>query len=377
MIIVGQMQQSCQAIGYGGEYMKEKLNVAVIFGGKSGEHEVSLMSATNVIKAMDKDKYNIYMIGITKNGQWMAYRGEVENIMGGSWEKEAAELDRQETVNLMFSGILGGDPAFRLDAVFPVLHGPNGEDGTIQGLFEMLDIPYVGCGVLASALGMDKAVSKQLFRTAGLPVGNYEVVMKADWLKDPEGIIARIETDFSYPVFVKPANMGSSVGISKAHNQDELTAALAEAAKYDRKLLVEEYISCRELECAVLGNNEPMASGIGEIIPSHEFYDYEAKYFDDGKSVLIIPAGLSEAKTKEIRSIAVKAYKVLDCSGMSRVDFFMEKGTGKVYLNEINTIPGFTKISMYPKLWDAAGISYSELIDRLIRLAIERHLERK
>lgn len=351
--------------------MKEKLNVAVIFGGKSGEHEVSLMSATNVIKAMDKDKYHIYMIGITKNGQWMAYKGDVDKIIDGSWEKEAAELERDETINLLFSGIFRGEQDSKIDVVFPVLHGPNGEDGTIQGLFEMLDIPYVGCGVLASALGMDKAFSKQLFRTAGLPVGNYDVILKVDVQKDQEAVIAKLEADFSYPVFVKPANMGSSVGISKAHNREELAAALREAAKYDRKLLVEEYINCRELECAVLGNNEPMASGIGEIIPSHEFYDYEAKYFDDGKSVLVIPAELDEKKVKEIKSIAIKAFKALDCSGMARVDFFMEKSTGRIYLNEINTIPGFTKISMYPKLWEAAGISYGQLIDRLIQLSLD------
>lgn len=357
--------------------MKEKLNVAVIFGGKSGEHEVSLMSATNVIKAMDKDKYHIYMIGITKNGQWMAYKGDVDKIIDGSWEAEAAELERDETINLLFSGIFKGEQGARIDAVFPVLHGPNGEDGTIQGLFELLDIPYVGCGVLSSALGMDKVFSKQLFRTAGLPIGDYEVVMKSDLLKDAEKVISNLESDFNYPVFVKPANMGSSVGISKAHNREELTAALREAAKYDRKLLVEEYINCRELECAVLGNNEPMASGIGEIIPSHEFYDYEAKYFDDGKSVLVIPAELDEKKAKEIKSIAIKAFKALDCSGMARVDFFMEKSTGKIYLNEINTIPGFTKISMYPKLWETAGLGYGALIDKLIGLAVERHQERQ
>lgn len=356
--------------------MKEKLNVAVVFGGKSGEHEVSLMSATNVIKAMDKDKYNIYMIGITKNGRWMVYKGDTGGITDGSWERAAAALERDETVDLLFSGIFRGGQASKIDVVFPVLHGPNGEDGTIQGLFEMLDVPYVGCGVLSSALGMDKALSKQLFRTAGLPVGHYEVVLKADMEKDMEGVAAALETDFGYPVFIKPANMGSSVGISKAHDREELMAGLREAAKYDRKLLVEEYISCRELECSVLGNDEPVASGVGEILPSHEFYDYEAKYFDGGKSVLIIPAELDEKKTREIRSIAKKAYKALDCCGMARVDFFMEKATGKVYLNEINTIPGFTKISMYPKLWEAAGMSYGQLIDRLIGLAVERHAEK-
>ena len=357
--------------------MNNKLNVAVVFGGKSGEHEVSLMSATNVIKAMDKEKYNIFMIGITKQGKWMAYNGEADWIADGSWEKEAAGMDRDATINLLFSDLFNGKSDNRIDAVFPVLHGPNGEDGTIQGLFEMLDVPYVGCGVLASALGMDKAFSKQLFQIAGLPVGSYEVIMKKDILENESSVIERIEAKFNYPVFVKPANMGSSVGISKAHDRMELLEGLREASKYDRKILVEEYINCRELECSVLGNNEPIVSGVGEIIPSHEFYDYEAKYFDDGKSVLIIPAKLDEKKAEELYSIARKAYIALDCSGMARVDFFMEKGTDKIYINEINTIPGFTKISMYPKLWEAAGIGYSELIDRLIELSIDIYNQKR
>lgn len=357
--------------------MSEKLNVAVLFGGKSGEHEVSLMSATNVIKAMDKEKYNIYMIGITKKGKWMLYRGDVNKITDGSWEKEAESMDRDETIDLLFSKMFKGEEKCRIDIVFPVLHGPNGEDGTVQGLLEVLDVPYVGCGVIASALGMDKAFSKQLFKDAGLPVAEHIVVMKADIEKDMKPVIARVEDKFDYPVFVKPANMGSSVGITKAHNREELIEGFKNASLYDRKILVEEFINCREIECSVLGNNEPMVSGVGEIIPSHEFYDYEAKYFDDGKSILIIPADLDENKVEEIRSIAKKAYTALDCCGMARVDFFIEKGTEKVYINELNTIPGFTKISMYPKLWEAAGISYSRLIDRLIELAIERYNEKK
>ncbi|MGE5629614.1 MAG: D-alanine--D-alanine ligase family protein [Caulobacteraceae bacterium] len=356
--------------------MNKKLNVAVIFGGKSGEHEVSLMSVTNVINAMDKEKYNIYMIGITKQGRWMTYKGDVEKIVDGSWEKEAEGLSRDETIDLLFSGLFSGAGNTKIDVAFPVLHGPNGEDGTIQGLFEMLDIPYVSCGVLSSALGMDKAFSKQLFRNAGLPVGEYDVLLKDDMKKDMDSAVSRVELKFTYPVFIKPVNMGSSVGITKAHNREELIRGLNEACKYDRKVLIEENINCREYECAVLGNNDPVASGVGEIVPSREFYDYEAKYFDDGKSIIIIPAELDENKVKEIRSIAVKAYKALDCCGMSRVDFFMDKNTGKIYINELNTIPGFTKISMYPKLWDAAGISYSKLIDRLIELALERYKER-
>ncbi len=357
--------------------MSKRLNVAVVFGGKSGEHEVSLMSATNVIKAINKEKYNIHMIGITKQGKWMAYKGEVDKIADGRWEKEAAGIDRDETINLLFSGIFAGETENRIDVVFPVLHGPNGEDGTVQGLLEMLDIPYVGCGVMASALGMDKAFSKQLFKDEGLPVGNYDVIMKTDIIKDINIIISRLESKFRYPVFVKPVNMGSSVGISKAHNRMELIEGLREASKYDRKVIVEEFINCRELECSVLGNNEPIVSGVGEIIPSREFYDYEAKYFDDGKSALIIPANLDESVAAEIRSIAKKAYMALDCCGMARVDFFMEKSTKKIYINELNTIPGFTKISMYPKLWDAAGIGYSELIDRLIELSIDIYNQKR
>lgn len=355
--------------------MSEKLNVAVVFGGKSGEHEVSLMSATNVIKAMDKGKYNIHMIGITKQGRWMAFNGDVDKIIDGSWEKEAYGLDREETISLLFSSLFKGEAKSRIDVVFPVLHGPNGEDGTIQGLFEMLDIPYVGCGVMSSALGMDKEFSKQLFKDVGLDVGEYTVLLKTDIEKDMASAVSLTEKKFTYPVFIKPVNMGSSVGITKAHNREELIKGLKDACKYDRKIMIEENINCREFECAVLGNNNPVASGVGEIIPSNEFYDYEAKYFDDGKSVLVIPAELTVSKTEEIREAAVKAYKSLDCCGMSRVDFFMDKETGKIYLNEINTIPGFTKISMYPKLWDAAGVSYSKLIDRLIELAVERHNE--
>jgi len=355
--------------------MGEKLNVAVVFGGKSGEHEVSLMSATNIINAMDKEKYNIYMMGITKQGKWMTYKGDVNKIIDGSWEEEAAGLDKEETINLLFSGIFDDEAKRKIDVVFPVLHGPNGEDGTIQGLFEMLDIPYVGCGVMASALGMDKDFSKQLFGRAGLPVGDYIVMLKEDINKDMAYAAGTIEGKFAYPVFIKPANMGSSVGITKAHNRKELIDGLTEACRYDRKILIEENINCREIECSVLGNNDPVASGVGEIIPSKEFYDYEAKYFDDGKSVLVIPAELPDNKIQEIREIAVKAYKSLGCCGMARVDFFLEKGTEKVYLNELNTIPGFTKISMYPKLWDTAGLSCGKLIDRLIELAIERYNE--
>jgi D-alanine-D-alanine ligase len=241
----------------------------------------------------------------------------------------------------------------------------------------MLDVPYVGCGVMASALGMDKGFSKQLFKDAGLTVGDYTVVLKAEIEKDMASVVGVVEAKFTYPVFIKPVNMGSSVGITKAHDREELQKGLLDACKYDRKVMIEENINCREFECSVLGNNDPVASGVGEVIPSHEFYDYEAKYFDDGKSVLVIPAELPEEKVEELRAAAVKAYKALDCSGMARVDFFMEKETGRILINEINTIPGFTKISMYPKLWDTAGVSYGKLIDRLIELAVDRYNEKK
>ncbi|MDF2593159.1 MAG: D-alanine--D-alanine ligase [Clostridia bacterium] len=357
--------------------MQNKLNVAVVFGGKSGEHEVSLMSATNVINAMDKDKYNIYTIGITKQGKWMLYQGPVDKLQDGSWEQEASKLNGNELIELLLSPMIDGNQNGKIDAIFPVLHGPNGEDGTIQGFFEMLDMPYVGCGVIGSSLGMDKAISKQLFIDAGLNVADYILTYKHEIKDNLQEVIKKIESKFEYPVFVKPVNMGSSVGITKAHDRAELESGLLVAAKHDRKILIEEFIKGSEIECAVLGNNYPEASGVGEIIPSKEFYDYEAKYFDDGKSTLIIPARLTEEEESSIREAAVRAFKALDCCGMSRVDFFLDRSTGRVYINEINTIPGFTKISMYPKLWERAGLGYSKLIDRLIELAIERHNETK
>lgn len=355
--------------------MQNKLNVAVIFGGKSGEHEVSLMSATNVINAMDKTKYNIYTIGITKSGRWMLYQGPVEKLQDGSWEAEAAKLEKHHLVNMLMGSMLEENQKAPIDVIFPVLHGPNGEDGTIQGFFEMLNIPYVSCNVLGSALGMDKSISKQLFIDAGLKVAGYELAYKYEIKDNVAAVVERVEGKFPYPVFVKPVNMGSSVGITKAHNREELEAGLVEASKYDRKILIEEFINGREIECAVLGNNFPEASGAGEIIPSKEFYDYEAKYFDGDKSELIIPARLTPEEEGRIREAAIKAFKALDCCGMARVDFFLDRDNGQIYINEINTIPGFTRISMYPKLWETAGLSYSKLIDKLLELAIERYNE--
>ncbi len=357
--------------------MMQPLKVAVLFGGQSGEHEVSLESATSVINNMDSKRYVIYKIGITKKGEWRYFDGDVSKIITGEWEIESKPV------------VFPADPSYRgffliedpqkiypVDMVFPVLHGPNGEDGTVQGLFELANIPYVGCGVLSSSTAMDKGMAKAIFASFGLPQGGYLIVLKHRLGQEMEAVIKDIEGKFTYPVFVKPANMGSSVGITKANDRQKLIEGLWEAAKYDRKIVVEEYINGREIECAVLGNNEPQASVPGEILPSNEFYDYHAKYQDGGRSELLIPAPISDEKAKEIQRLAIKAYKALECSGLARVDFFIDKVNGRVYLNEVNTMPGFTRISMYPKLWEATGVSYPRLIDRLIELAQERFEEK-
>ena len=369
--------------------MNKKINVGVVFGGKSAEHEVSLMSATSIIKAIDKEKYNIIPIGITKEGSWMIYNGPVEKIENGEWEGISNKLLRDKPKENIFSIIPIGKkecqisdsipPGLenKIDVIFPVLHGPYGEDGTIQGLLEMADIPYVGADVLSSALCMDKVYAKKIFELEGLNVVEYFVVLRHKLKTHIDDYISIIEKQFKYPVFIKPANLGSSVGISKARNKEELIQGLNEAAKYDRKILVERSISCREIECAVLGNDEPKASVVGEIVPSHEFYDYESKYFDDGKSKLIIPADIPKNKSDEVRQMAITAYKALSCTGLSRVDFFLEKETNRVYINEINTMPGFTKYSMYPLLWQETGLPYDELIDKLIQLALERYRDKK
>ncbi len=357
--------------------MDTRLRVAVLFGGQSGEHEVSLMSATSVIHNLDTSKYALDLIGITKAGAWKYYDGLVENISDGTWEAQArpAVFPGDPTYQGFF---LMEDPRniFPVDVVFPVLHGPRGEDGTIQGLLELSGIPYVGCGVLASSTGMDKAAAKAIFSSLNLPQGPFYTLLLEDWNKNQEQHIHEMEKVFSYPCFIKPANMGSSVGITKAHNQQELIDGVMQAGRYDRKIVVEAFIPCREIECAVLGNNHPKASILGEIVPSKEFYDYEAKYFDGGVSKLFIPADIHDEKAQEIRELAVLAYRALDCSGLARVDFFLEKETGKIYLNEINTIPGFTQISMYPKLWEATDIPYGKLLDALIELAKDSYNER-
>ena len=395
----------------------KKTRVGILFGGRSGEHEVSLLSAASVLDAIDKEQYEVVPIGITKEGRWVtAARAEQllrsNNISKGHEERHlragdpdytpgAAVLAKGESVVVppvpvhSSTGAMtsfepeGGaamarrwtDNVIKVDVVFPVLHGTFGEDGTIQGLLELADIAYVGAGVLGSAAGMDKDIMKQLFRGAGLPMVKHVTVLRRDWERDPKKVQRLVETELKYPVFVKPANLGSSVGISKAHNREELPAAIDTAAGYDRKIVIEQGVGgkkhkARELECSVLGNDEPVASLPGEVVPGKEFYDYAAKYLEEG-SQLIIPAKLTKAQTKQVQEMAVAAFRAVDCSGLARVDFLMDPQTKKIYVNEINTMPGFTAISMYPKLWAASGVSYPELIHRLIQLALERHEDKK
>ncbi|MGP8253055.1 MAG: D-alanine--D-alanine ligase family protein [Terracidiphilus sp.] len=381
--------------------MGKKLRVGVLFGGRSGEHEVSLLSAASILKAIDRDKFDVTPIGITKEGRWLA-SADAKGLLEGdssavSRRLRAGDPETTPGAKLLHEGIptllapeprsstaliqkegRGGQP---LDVVFPVLHGTFGEDGTIQGLFELAGIAYVGAGVLGSSAGMDKDVMKRLFAQAGLPIVKHVTLLRTEWEKAPRKAIARVEAALKYPVFVKPANLGSSVGISKAHNRKELGPALTLAAKYDRKIVVERGVGgtkarAREFEVAVLGNDDPKASVVGEIIPGKEFYDYEAKYLSEG-SVPVIPAKITRAESKKIRQMAVEAFKACDLSGLARVDFLMEPGgKRRIYVNEVNTLPGFTSISMYPKLWEATGMSYKDLITRLIELALERHADK-
>lgn len=359
--------------------MSKKLRVAVIFGGRSGEHEVSLISAASIIKALDPQKYHVIPVAITKEGRWVT-------------AKNAARLSPQQIIQQADQTIaLLADPTHRalmqlddklrvigrqkVDVVFPVLHGTYGEDGTIQGLLEMADIPYVGCGVLASAVGMDKDAMKRLFRDAGLPIVRYLMFTRTAWEQAQTKLCRQVFKHLGLPVFVKPANLGSSVGVTKVKTRSELAQAVNRAAQYDRKILIEEAVEAREIEVSVLGNEHPIASLPGEIIPGAEFYDYDDKYNSDAAQ-LIIPAKLSRSQTKALQQYAIRAFQAIDGSGMARVDFFIEKRTGRILVNEINTIPGFTNISMYPKLWAASGISYPELVDRLIQLALEHHREK-
>jgi D-alanine-D-alanine ligase len=400
----------------------KKLRVGVLFGGRSGEHEVSLLSAASVLNAIDKEKYEVVPIGITKDGRWLT-AGEAQNLLHGKSAGEgarptphekhlragdpaatpgAAVLAQGESVVVppepvhRESGLVpfqtdaaltrrASDRAINVDVIFPVLHGTFGEDGTIQGLLELADIPYVGAGVLGSAAGMDKDIMKSLFAAAGIPIVKHVTILRNAWEREPKKAQKLVESKLRYPVFVKPANLGSSVGISKAHDHKELGPAIEETAKFDRKIVIEQGVGgkknkAREIECSVLGNDDPVASLPGEIIPGKEFYDYTAKYLDEG-SQLIIPAKLTKAETKRVQELAIAAFKAVDCSGLARVDFLVEPGSGKkagkIYLNEINTMPGFTAISMYPKLWAASGLGYADLIDRLIQLGIERHEDKK
>lgn len=350
-----------------------KLSVALIFGGKSGEHDVSRISASSIFKNINKEKYDIHTIGITKDGKWMYYSGSAENIENGKWEGLA---DKTVKINLIPNGnskvgIEFNDGGFKqIDVLFPVLHGPYGEDGKIQGLFDISNIPYVGCGVLASSVGMDKLICKKVFTQIGLPQVNYTYTTKWEFDISKNDELDRIEQTLNYPIFVKPANMGSSVGISKVSNRNELLIGINEALKYDRRIVLEQGIDTREIEVAVLGNDEVKSSIAGEIIPAKDFYDYEDKYIN-GVSKLEIPANINAETMKKIRQMAIDAFKAIDGKGLSRVDFFIDKKDGEIYINEINTLPGFTNISMYPKLWDATGIQYTDLIDNLIKLAIE------
>jgi D-alanine-D-alanine ligase len=384
-----------------------KLRVGILFGGRSGEHEVSLLSAASVLSAIDRTKYDVVPIGITKDGRWLTaeraerlLKGDAKHLRAGDPEATpgAAVLASGEAVVVppepvhRDSGLApfqtdasmlrrAADRAINVDVIFPVLHGTFGEDGTIQGLLELADIAYVGAGVLGSSAGMDKDVMKSLFRASGLPIVRHVTVLRSAWESTPKKVEKLVESKLKYPVFVKPANLGSSVGISKAHDRKELGPAIEEAAKFDRKIVIEEGVGgkkgkAREIECSVLGNDDPKASVAGEIVPCKEFYDYDAKYLDEG-SELVIPAKLSKSEMKNVQQLAIAAFQAVDCSGLARVDFLMDPKSRKMYVNEINTMPGFTAISMYPKLWAASGLKYSELIDRLIQLGLERHADKK
>ena len=343
--------------------MKKK-RIVVLFGGRSGEHEVSIRSAASVIRALDRNKYEVVPAAVTKGGRYLSHAESVAML--------PAELREDLTTETAVTLAHEPGSAEGIDVVFPVLHGTFGEDGTVQGLLDLADVAYVGAGVLGSAAGMDKDVMKRLFRERGLPTVEHCALLR----RGRHDKIGCIEEQFSYPVFVKPANLGSSVGITKAHDREELRKALDLAASYDRKIVVEPAIDGREIECAVLGNDAPEASVPGEVVPAKEFYDYEAKYVADD-SELLIPAPLSDKQTDQVRRLAVEAFQAVEGGGLARVDFFLENGSGKLLLNEVNTMPGFTSISMYPKMWEATGLGYSELLDRLIELAIERHEEKQ
>ncbi|MFZ5652468.1 MAG: D-alanine--D-alanine ligase [Bacillota bacterium] len=354
-----------------------KKRVVLLFGGRSGEHEVSINSAASVMEALDREKYDVIPVAITREGKWLAGVEPARIAAGASPAEAAGEV------------FLPADPSFgrlavfgektdkdneygQVDVVIPILHGTFGEDGTVQGLLELANVPYVGAGVLGSSLGMDKVLMKTVLAQHGLPQARFQYCLRRDWEKDPGPVVAAVEQNLGYPCFVKPANLGSSVGISKARSREELVRGMDSAAAYDRKIIIEEFVDAREVEVSVLGNDDPIASIAGEIVPHNEFYDYESKYVD-GLSHLIIPADLPAGTVSRLQDLAVRVFRALDCAGLGRVDFFIRKSDGEALVNEINTIPGFTKFSMYPKLWEASGIPYSRLLDRLIDLAFERH----
>lgn len=361
---------------------QSKIHVGVVFGGRSGEHEISLRSARCVVDAIDRDQYSIALIGIDRRGHWhlleeSAFRRLTDAALpalNGSGSE--VMLLPTPTMGELLDPEKPTTPVGKLDVIFPVLHGPYGEDGTVQGLLELADIPYVGAGVLGSAVGMDKDVQKRLLRGAGIPVVPFVTLTRTQWDTDAAAVMAQAQ-EIGLPLFVKPANLGSSVGITKVKTAADLGPAVAIALQYDNKILIEKGIDAREIECAVLGNENPQASVPGEICPHAEFYSYEAKYVDENGAALLIPAPLTAAESETVRTLAVQVFQLLDCSGMARVDLFLERGTGQWYVNELNTIPGFTTISMYPKLWEASGVPYRELITRLLELARERHAQRR
>ena len=358
--------------------MGRKIRLGVLCGGRSAEHEVSVISARSMLEAIDKDKYELVMIGISKEGRWLS-AADTQQLLASSQVHEdgltPVALDYLGTRSLVAQRGDGQDQP--LDVIFPLLHGPYGEDGTIQGLMELANVAYVGAGVVGSAVGMDKELMKRVFKAEGLPQVDYQIVRRSRWEKDRAGVRAEIEAALAYPVFVKPVNLGSSVGVSKARNGAELEQAIDDAAQYDYKIVVEaEASGCREVEVAILGNESPEASITGEIVPSNEFYDYNAKYIDDN-SDLIIPARISPATQEAVRELGIRAFQAVEAWGLARVDFFVRESDEAIFVNEINTMPGFTPISMYPKLWEASGVSYGELIDRLVQLGIERHEDKQ
>lgn len=360
----------------------KKLKVGIIFGGRSGEHEVSYCSATSIMKAINKDKYTVVPIGITKEGRWISPEETAQALQSGRIEGKSTVIllnnpSYNNLIRIDNNQKLKKDTSEgKLDVIFPVLHGPYGEDGTVQGLLELANIPYVGAGVAASAISMDKELMKTIFKQKGLPIVKWLTIKRKDWYKSKEEILSLIQNSFKYPLFVKPTNLGSSVGITKVHEAKELEKAIDLASSYDRKILVEQGLEgVKEIECSILGNDEPRASVVGEVKPAGEFYDYDSKYIDEATQ-LIVPADLPEEVSRKVQEIALRAFKAIDAAGMARVDFFVTKKENKIYLNEINTIPGFTSVSMYPRMWEASGISYTDLIDRLIQLALERYQDK-